>query len=160
MLLPEKRILGISIGTSTIGLAFIKDKILIDWQMKSFVGAWSRYKMRIIELTIERYVERHKINEIAVKVPEELRSSKNIGQLIRIIKKEFTGKQIPVCLYTIMEIKTEYGVRNKMELMECFLEKYPELKFVFEKQKQSKNKYHIKIFEAVAVAEITSKQGN
>jgi len=158
MLHQEKRILGISIGTSTIGLAFIKDKILIDWQMKSFVGPWSKYKMRIIELAVKRYAGIHKINAIAVKVPEELRSSKNIGQLIRLINKEYTGKQIPVCLYTIMELKTEFGLKNKIELMEYVASIYPELKFVMNKQKGSKNKYHLKLFEAVAVAEIISKQ--
>jgi len=142
-------ILGISIGTNTVGLVLMRDKVLVDWQVKTFNGSWSRYKERIIVKSITRYIKIHSVTCIALKSPEASRSSIALKALIRSIQKFSAGNGIKLHSVGIKVIKRVTETKNKKELMKHVVWKYPELRMMLIRQEKTKNNYYIKLFEAM-----------
>jgi RNase H-fold protein (predicted Holliday junction resolvase) len=144
--------LGISIGTNTVGLVLVRYKTLVDWQVKTFHGEWSRNKEQIIVNTITKYIRQNHVTTIALKFPESSRSSMAIKSLIRLLQKHCSQKGIKVHSVGINVIKAVTETKNKKELTVYLVRKYPELRTMYERQEKSKNDYYLKMFEAVGAA--------
>lgn len=151
----RKNILGISPGTRYTGFAVIKDMSLIDWRMKTFKGKWSTLKLRMIEATIKRHIEKYAINVIALKVPHPARSSRELELIIKVVKKVTNDCKIGYYPYCWEDIKSYCPSENrytKNVLIDFVLNKYPEVRHVYQREKQNRWAYYIKIFEAIALA--------
>ncbi len=149
--MERKNILGLSIGTQLMGLAYVKDGVLHEWEVKNFDGKWSKMKLRIILLSIERYIDLNEIHAIGMKVPETSNSSSAVELLIKDVLKLCDRKNVPVKCCTITELKTRCGVTNREELIQYSLALFPELSKDFAKSRSVKKVYYVKTFEAVLV---------
>lgn len=154
-------ILGISPGTRYIGLALLQNKRLQDRRLKAFNGKWSNHKQRIIIRTIERYIESQTINVIAITIVPDSKGSKNLSTVIDGIKQIAERNQIQIYSFSTTELKQNIhsGTRvTKETLVEHILQLYPELNREYRKEQKNIEGYHIKVFEAVAVARMTLDQ--
>lgn len=145
-----KTILGISIGTITLGIACLKGMTLEDWEMKTIPGTWSPQKLQTIILFITKYCVRNQVTVLAIKVPTQ--SSRGLNTLVKRCIRFAEQYGILIYLYTVNELKEYYGKESKRGLMEYVASAYPEMNAVCLKQKKTKNSYYIKLFEAVCTA--------
>jgi len=148
-------ILGVSLGTRTLGLAVGTRNDLIDWRMKVFLETYSRKKVRKIWRVIEQAIDRYGVTAIGMKLPHPSFRSEGMNQCLKEITKRALEKYVPLYFYDIETIERHYlksEVKNKTALAEKIADKYPFLKNEYYRLK--KNKYYVKIFEAVAVMEL------
>lgn len=82
-------------------------------------------------------------------------------ELISSIQTYFEAKNIPVyteppeALYTFCSTEQK---KTKKALMRSLCLLYPQLSFCYQKEMRNKNKYYVKLFEAVGVGTIHSQR--
>ena len=84
-----------------------------------------------------------------------------IKELLESLTRFFNEKKITVYSYpppTLYLFCGEGKAKTKKEVMRVLAVQYPELTFYYHKEKRNKNKYYIKLFEAVAVATLHAQQ--
>ena len=147
-------ILGISPGTKYIGVALFRSNELYDWKVKTYRGVWSSDKLSSVIDYIEKIVITHVVNKIACKLPNTDRTSDALNELVHHIKKTATEYGIEIYLYSVEEMKSRFNqaISNKQKLAAHLLKRFPELSEVHAAYSRSKHRYHIKVFEAIAVA--------
>jgi RNase H-fold protein (predicted Holliday junction resolvase) len=131
-------VLGISLGTTTTGIAVLNDGELIYWHTHSFRDKWSPDKAALITSRYGNYVSQYKPKKVVVKIPPVYHHSGAIKQLLEKIKELFS--------YHIPE------VANHNQLMAYAIEHYPILLPEYEQAMAGKNNYHAKLFDAVIAA--------
>lgn len=155
----QHSILGISLGSRSIGIAVMRNERLIDWQIKSFADAMNEQKLHIITGSIVRLIRDNDIASLVLKLPLSLELHANLVALKKHLLKTCASKGIAVTSYTLSDIKALVGegVCNKQELAACMVTQYPELRFVYMKEQHARNSYYLKLFEAVAVLHIHTR---
>jgi Holliday junction resolvasome RuvABC endonuclease subunit len=151
------KILGINPGTRYLGIAVLYGQELMDWRVKAFKGKGTKEKAEKILEIISEQIELHGINTITIKKLHPARSSKNLAFLVSKIKVLAKRKIIKVHQYSIKELERfflEDKKPNKKNLNEQIVAKYPVLIYELEKEKSHKNIYHLRMFEAVALASV------
>jgi hypothetical protein len=147
-----KTILGISIGTRSLGYAIYHDKYLNDWRTRSFKEKWSDKKLSSLCNWLNILVRQKGITTIAMKIPNQSKTSTELQQLIDEIIKLSKANCIDLQLFCIEDLH-EYCLsqmrKNKTTLMNYVASKYPELTNEYQKEKRIRNAYYIKIFEAI-----------
>lgn len=149
------KIIGINPGTRYLGIAILQDSELLDCRIKVFKEKSSKDKIKRILEIINEYIELHEINTIAIKRLHRSRSSKNLKLLVSRIKALAKRNRIRVYQYSIKELENfflEDEKPNKKNLAEKIVSEYPVLIHELEKEKANKNAYHLRMFEAVALA--------
>lgn len=146
----ETIVLGISPGTRSVGFALMRRKELLGSEISSFKEAWSRKKLRRILEAISFQVIQYDIREVAVKVPNDIPSSKGFNQLIGSLNVLFEAKKIRATYYSLGDIQRKFEAETQDMLAEKVTAIYPVLS-------KAHSKKHLKIyyrkqFEAVAVA--------
>lgn len=159
--MTESRILGISPGTKTVGLALLHNRRLTDWKMQTFPFAWSVEKSQSIVRYVEEYVNRNNVTAVAVKIPDLLPVSLPYIQLVGSLNVLFESKGILPMYFMLSDLKRQYCPHNKVtkaELFASIVDKYPDLLPEHHMEHTNLNTYYARIFEAVGVAEIGSIQ--
>ena len=157
----RKTILGISPGTHTTGLALIKNNDLFEWRVKVFNEIWTEVKLERILLVIEALINKNRVEIIVLKEVDKSRSSNALKQLEFAIKTLAKDKNIPLCTYSIDDIKRECSKGSKSDkgvIVEYVLCKHPELNREYHKELGNKNPYYIKVFEAIAMAQLYNEK--
>jgi hypothetical protein len=161
----SKNILGISLGTRTIGMAMMVNGELVDWYVKAFKGIWSEQKKELILDTIDRMRERYTagafaitLKGLAVKIPDAIDRYAAVRDLHTDINLLAQQKGIATETFSIRSLKVFCDVRNKKEIRIKTFELYPELKGEFKKDVQNRNGYYMKLFEAVLAAHVLHMQ--
>lgn len=151
-----QNMLGISIGTRSVGIAIFRKKQLVDWQVKSFKGKMNEQKPYMISGAILKLLREYECNEVVLRVPNKAHCYKNIILLKKHLSKSIANRKIPIHCYSLVDIKKglDVSIRNKKELLDWAVNRYIQLRFVYEKEQKNKNSYYIKLFEAVAVLHI------
>ena len=107
---------------------------------------------------INRKVQRYKVGRIALKVPSYTHHSDGLTSLIAAIKAYCSLHDLQLQVYTIKDIK-EHGTldttKNKRLLVQSLGDKYPQLYYRAQRELRSRNRHYTKMFEAVAVAELS-----
>ena len=157
--MQTSNILGISLGTRTIGMAMTINGELVDWYIKAFKGKWSEQKKELILDTVDRMRERYTITSFAIKVPSVLENHDPLKKLYTEINLLAQAKAIKTDTYTIQTLKDFCGadVSNKALLRKKVLQLFPELKNEFNKEMENKNAYYTKLFEAAFAGYILSR---
>jgi len=149
------KIIGINPGTRYLGIAIFQDSELMDWRVKILKGRWSKEKMkRAIEI-ISEFINRYEPGVLAIKKLHPSRRSWNLAQFVAKIKEFSRRKGLKVYQYSIKEIESffiEGEKLNKRNLIEAMIKLYPILHHDLDKEKNHKNPYHYRMFEAVALA--------
>ena len=144
--------LGLSLGTQLTGLAILKDRELVVWQVKNFEGRWTHNKLQKILKTIEQYLSDYCITRVMIKLPEPCRRSDALELLSEAIIARLKTLNIPVDVLSISDLKNRCMAQNRSELMHHVVGLYPELSFALQKATKVKKVYHFKVFEAVLTA--------
>jgi len=153
----SETILGISLGTRTMGIAVYNNGQLVKWKAKAFYGTWSTAKQKKIIGVLEKVIDHYTVFAIAMKVPSPARSSPELNQLVSTLKKLATQKSIKVRIYSIQELKSYCPAekkRNKMDLVNWCVEKSPLLFYEYKRIKANHSAYYMKVFEAIVVADL------
>ena len=147
--------LGISTNTRLLGLAIIKQNALVDYSIHLHKSSWSAWKANEIVTSMEPCVRQYCINIVVLSIPYEHHQTKEHKILFKKIKEYFDQKKIPVYERKVEKIYSEYlpeQKKTKKALMQVLTLQYPQLTLCYHKEIRNKNKYYIKVFEAVAVA--------
>lgn len=147
-------IFGISIGTTRTGVCILKDEALIEWNMHEFPRVWSDNKLRIIIQQYKRYIARHNVNAVVVKIPPIKNHTKSIKQLLKAVEKLAKEHGCEFDLTSKKEIKGFYTLKNTDALIEYTQIKYPSLRSTYLKSIATNHRYHKKLYEAVLGADL------
>ena len=154
--MPKKNltILGINPGARYLGLAVFRGSELRDWRIKVTKGRWSNEKYRKIMEILSGFVEQYSPDVFAIKRLNPSRSSVGLDRLVRKIIALSEKKGIRVYQYGIKELETFFdsaGRSNKKKMAEIIVSEYPVLYCELAKERNNRNPYHLRVFEAVAL---------
>ena len=156
----RKTILGINQGTRYMGLAVISGTVLRDWKVKTLKGKWSRAKLKHAVRMMRRIIEHYQPSAIALKRLNPCHSSKSLRTLTMNIRQVAKTKHIKTFEFSISDLRRDHSgeqaIRNKKQLAQILASQYPDLYFELEKEKQNRNPYYMRMFEAVALAALLS----
>ena len=145
--------LGLSVNTRMLGLAVISGNRLLDYQIQLRKDAWTPRKRELILASLQPWFASYTITNIALSTPYEKQTSTQTKELLEALTEHFSHKKVPVSSY---HAKTLHRfckkIKTKKEGMKALAEMYPELSHYYRKEMTNKNKYYIKLFEAVGVA--------
>lgn len=148
-------ILGISLGTRCMGIALLRNDYLTDYRTKTFKETWSPIKLKRILRTLERIIIHEGVTELALKLPHPKRSSLLLTELQKGIRGLAESNEIGIQTFYIEDIKSLYQNQpNKMALAEYVCQKHPHLCTELRKEQEKSTGYYLKMFEAVAVAQL------
>jgi hypothetical protein len=152
-------ILGLSVNTRMLGLAVIKGNLLVDYHIKLRKEPWTPRKRELILTSLQPWFACYTITNVALSIPYEKQTSSQTKELLESLNGYFSEKKIRLCPYPA---KTLYALckeaKGKKEVMRSLALQYPELSFHYQKEMSNKNKYYVKLFEAVGVATIHSQR--
>jgi len=154
-------ILGVSPGTRIMGLGVIQNGELVEWQVKTFKGPWSKDKLSFIIGSIQDLCDHFRVSDMALKVVSPLRSSKNLLLLNKGIIEIAEKSKIPLSRFNGEDLKLKEGLQEKHsmnDLMEFVMEKYPVLNREYIRERNNLNPYYLKMFEAIAAALIVDRK--
>jgi len=153
-------ILGVSLGTTTVGIALVGDNRLLHAQTHSFRDPWSDQKADAIVAKLAKHIWRYHVRFVVIKLPPKSHQPSTIIALIRklTILCEYHGCMVSTC--TKEELKRHIPhARNHHDLMRFAIEQYPVVIPEFTRATKQKNRYHHKLFEAIVAAHLANKKG-
>jgi hypothetical protein len=152
-------ILGISIGTRTSGIAILNNGQLRAWNTLSFKDTWSERKGQYIVDKYERYLKKHNVTVVVLKIP---RLSHHTDAILTLLKKLESIIGFHGCMVeykTQADIKTALpDIKNWKDLVHHTTELYPVLIKEKTRELSNRNNYHDKMFEAVLVAHLCKEE--
>lgn len=152
----SRALLGISPGTRIIGIAVIIKGELVEWKVRTFKEKWCCDKQTAILSIIDKLIEHYDVKVISLKKIDPLKSSFQLDSLVVSIEKLGIDKGINVKRYSLSDLDYDNrsGIRDgKTKLTESIVEKHPELKKAYLKERNNRREYYTKMFEAIAMAE-------
>lgn len=161
--MPKKplTILGINPGSKYLGIAIFQGHELRDWRIKTFKGKWSKEKMKKVIGIIYDFICQYNPSVLALKEFTPSRSSHGLNRLIMKIKDLAKKERMKIYEYSIKDLEAFFspeGRINKRQLAEVVASKYLVLFNELNKEKAHRNPYHIRMFEAVALASVCFHQ--
>lgn len=152
-------ILGINPGAKYLGIAVFDGPELRDWRIKAVNGKWSDDKMSKMHSIITGIIRRHEPHAIAIKKLNPSRSSQYLDRLVDMIVEIAWAEKIEVYRYSIDDLKAYFSREkpiNKKQLAEIIASIYPILFKELDEERNHLNPYHIRMFEAVGLAAMSS----
>jgi len=147
------RILGISLGTREAGIALLSHGQLIQWKTHSFHGVWSDNKLNTIIARYDRYITQYRVRQVVIKIPPVTHHSKAFLTLLKKLSELIVYRGCMVACKTKSDIKSMVPeVTNTETLMEYVTRHYPILLPEQAQELNSRQPYHLKMFEAVLAA--------
>lgn len=150
-------ILGISCSTRILGLSVFYNQQLVDYAITLNKTKWSEDKKQEFMKMISDYCTKHRITHIALVIPQAFYQTDESSELIAAITKLAAKNKIALSSYPITEIYQIFANTanpSRASLIRRITMFYGELEVFELKELQNKNKYYIKLFEAVACASI------
>jgi hypothetical protein len=142
-----------------LGLAVIAGNFLVDYHIKLRKEPWSLNKKELILTSLQPWCGSYTITSVALSTPYEKQISSQTKELLESLKTYFAEKKIHLASYPPQILFSFYKeAKTKKEIMKEIAGKYPELSFHYNKEMKNRNKYYIKLFEAVGVATIHSQK--
>lgn len=155
-----QNILGISLGSRLLGIAVLYDGTLLDFRVRTFYGKWDEKKQADIIATIEKVIVQYRITTVVLKTPKATHCSQSIQNLlddVRLLSKQM-GIKLRVCTVSCLKERYSGNKRaNKQVIVQDIIRKYPQhkqLTKIHSKERSNRSAYHIKVFEAIACAEM------
>lgn len=158
-----QNIIGISLGSRLLGIAVIYNGTLLDFRVRTFYGKWDQVKRTAIIATIQKAINQYGITSIVVKTPKPKHCFVSIQELLQDIRvlAEQRGIKLTVCTVSCLREQYMSNERaNKQVLIQAIINKYPQHKQLvsrYSKERKNRSAYHVKLFEAIACAQMQSK---
>jgi len=147
--------MGISTNTRLLGLAIIVNGELEVYKVQLHKSSWSLSKANQIITSLEACVRLYSIKQVILSIPPAHCQTKEFLYLIERFTQFFTQQNIQVICEPSSALHVfikEHKRKTKKKLMRALAEKFKELHVEYEKEMRNKNKYYIKLFEAVGMA--------
>jgi Holliday junction resolvasome RuvABC endonuclease subunit len=155
------KILAINPGSAYIGIAVFYGYALQDWRIKNVLGHTERQRLVKAKNIVLRLIERYEPDIVVIKKLHPSKVSIHLKRIVNLIEKLACQRKIRIRKYSIKQV-TDLIIsdkpKNKARLAEVLADKYPDLMHEFKKEILSKNHYHIRMFEAVALGAICYDQ--
>jgi len=152
-------ILGISLGTTTVGIAVMNENELVTYNTHSFRAIWSECKAEAIIARLLEYIIRYRVQVVAIKLPPETHQPVTVTHLFHQLREQCTYHGCMVQTCTKAQLKRSLpGVSNTSDLMRYVAQHHPALVPQYEQSLKRKNQYHKRIFEAVIAAHMYDKK--
>ncbi len=151
----ETTVLGLSFSTRMTGLAVFQSNSLIDYCLKLHKEMWSPHKLQMVLASLASCIENYTISDIALSIPDVHQQTKGFKELQEAIESFAHIHGIPVTVYEAKQLYQRFGSpvkRTRHALMKRLVLLFPELSLYYERELKNRNKYYIKLFEAIAVA--------
>jgi hypothetical protein len=146
-----------------MGIAVLREGDLADWKVRSLKGKWSKDKLAHIIGVISKHCRYHNVTDIAIKIPDPTRSSRQLDALTRQLLLSAKEKRLPHTIYSLYDLHAftrKETKRKKQDIAEYVLERYPQVKQEYFKERNNKQEYYSKMFEAVLCAHMSDKLAN
>jgi hypothetical protein len=150
----DHRVLSINPGSKHIGFALFVNTELRLWKVRTFHYSKLENKIKAVNEIILKLSYTHDINVVIIKKLHPSRASKNLQRLVLMIKENLTRQGFTLFEYSIESIKSNILPNqkgNKNSLMKEIVSQYPILHGELKKELKNKNKYFIRMFEAVGL---------
>jgi len=150
----RNKILAINPGSRYIGFAVFYEHELRDWGIKVVKRKAGQERLAVAIRIISAIIDQNQIGLIAVKALHPSRSSSYLNQFLSGIKLLARRKALKILEYPLSAVESYLGSEQKMNkrnLAEFVSQIYPCLMHELEKENDSLNPYHIRMFEAVAL---------
>lgn len=160
MEIKTPKILSINPGSRYLGLAVFHGHELKDWGIKTLRYSSFQERIRCTQETILKYIHQRAITVLAVKKLHPSHSSQHLNRLVIKIKEYAQDYSLPTYEYSLEKIKEillPEGHTNKLALMEEVVQRYSDLSLELQSEKNTKNHYSRRMFEAVAVGIVCSQ---
>jgi RNase H-fold protein (predicted Holliday junction resolvase) len=152
-------ILGISIGTRSSGIAILDNGRLEAWNTLSFRNAWSEKKATKIVSKYEKYLKKHTVTVVVLKIPPLTHQTEAILTLMEKVREIVSYHGCMVEHKTQTDIKVAIPeIKNGRDLINHTAKLYPALIPKLNKELLNRNSYHDKMFEAVLVAHLVTEK--
>ena len=148
-------IVGIDPGTRFIGIAVVRNGVLIHRQLRSFQGVWSLQKLKEIIHWLDATMKYHGVTHVAIKIPDVFPTSLPFNQLIGTLNVFCGKKGIKPEYHSLSEITARHckGERkSRAEVMAVMVRRYPELMPEYTREQRNENAHYYKLFIALAAA--------
>lgn len=150
-------VLGLSANTRTFAFAIVRGKALEHYHTSLFKGTWNDEKKDLILARLKSLLATGIITDVALALPYESHTTNQIESLLESFTTYLKDQNIAVCAYTsqAFHILCEEGQpKTKKVMMQTISELYPALGRLYQREMRNKNKYYVRLFEAVALAHI------
>jgi hypothetical protein len=150
----EGSVIGVSLGTRLAGIAIMKRNELMLYKVRAFKEPWSKQKQNEILRLFDKLYDQYGVQYLTIKLVPSLHSSKALDELTKSLMARAKKLGIMVSSYSLHDIRKSLSLGKKQNLNEYVAFKYVELRREYEKEQNSLNPYHSKMFEAIACCEL------
>ena len=150
----EIRTLALNPGSRYVGIAVFHGPELVDWAVRSIREKTPTGKLDQLKSILSEIAETHGVNCLVIKSLHPARSSEYLSQLTSTLKEWAKENHHAVREYTIKDVETfllPSGRLNKRLLMEGVAAIHPFLFPELDGERQNRNPYLVRMFEAVAL---------
>ena len=150
----EIRTLALNPGSRYVGIAVFHGSELVDWAVRSIREKSAEARLEQLKSILSEIAETHGVNCLVIKSLHPARSSEYLCQLTSTLKEWAKENHHAVREYTIKDVETfllPSGRLNKRLLMEGVAAIHPFLFPELEGERQNRNPYLVRMFEAVAL---------
>ena len=150
-------ILGLNPGTRHMGVAVFYGPHLHDWRVRATGAGSLRDRVDRAADIAACLIAKHSPDVVAIKRLHPSRDSAELRLMADSILGHARRKGLVIRRYTIDDLKAAFapGVSiNKRRLARVIAYRYPDLQIELKKEEESRNAYHIRMFEAVAMASL------
>jgi Holliday junction resolvasome RuvABC endonuclease subunit len=147
-------VLAVNPGTRYLGLAVFYGQYLKDWRTKALKGPWSKEKLTNTLAIISSWIAQYEPDCLVIKKLHPARSSESLDVLAGKMEELGLKDGLPVRRYSIKELEAflcHDAPKNKRNLAEAVAANFPELYLELMTERNRKNPYHMRMFEAVAL---------
>ncbi len=150
----EIRTLALNPGSRYVGIAVFHGLELVDWAVRSIREKSAEARLEQLKSILSEIAETHGVNCLVIKRLHPARSSEYLRQLAGSLREWAKDNHHAIREYTIKEVETfllSSGRLNKRLLMEGVAAIHPFLFPELEGERQNRNPYLVRMFEAVAL---------
>jgi hypothetical protein len=152
--------MGISTNTRLLGMAIINNGELVAYRIQLHKSSWSPTKATQIITSLEACAQQYSITQVILSIPPTHCQTTEFAYLLARMKAFFETKRIPFATQSSQALHKfckENSRKTKKRVMRALAERFPELQMYYHKELRNKNKYYVKLFEAVGMAALHEK---
>ena len=136
-----------------LGLAVFKSNLLMDYSLKLHKEKFSLSKTELFLSSLQTCFESYTVKHMVLSIPEVYQQTGDFQDILKAIQGFAQSNDLQFTCYPVKELYERFGnpvKRTRLGLIKRLVLLYPELEVYYHRELSNKNKYYIKLFEAVA----------
>ena len=153
--------LGISTNTRLLGIAIINKGDLAEYSIHLYKSSWSPSKANLMITSLEPCVAQYSIKRVVLSMPPKHYQTKEYRHLVSCFRVYCVERGISFLTENYKTLRVfcnESRRKTKKAMMQSLAERFPELRRYYHKELHNRNKYYVKLFEAVGVAALAEQE--